>query len=100
MIVGEEEMVISDENRERNYDLETPVQSPEAKTKYEVVQTIDTSAISTTTTTKPTSIEIDKCDGFLFTCSHCDFYAEDQISYTEHLKEHSENINNCNAIHS
>ena len=113
MIVGEEEMVIADNFRIPCTDLETPVQSPAPEAVVGIIDTvsattttIDISAISETETdieylkdhkkAEHNSIEIEKCDGFVFTCTICDFYSEDKDTYNEHVSNyHAEKSYNC-----
>ena len=120
MIVGEEEMVVTDDLRMPCADLETPVQSPapeEMGVNIETVSTIDISAISESGYIKcdlcdvsstdieylkkhkkaeHNSIEIEKCFGFVFTCTDCDFYSEEKDIYHEHVRNyHAEKSFKC-----
>ena len=97
MIVGEEEMVVTDDFRMPCADLETPVQSPapeEMGVNVETVSTIDIAAISESGCEKKhrkaehNSIEIEKCFGFVFTCTDCDFYSEEKDVYNEHVRNY------------
>ena len=121
MIVGEE-MVVAEHLSlpDTCPDLETPIQSPEGmNSNIDEVQTIDMTAISEGGHIKcdlcdvssndieylkkhqkaeHSSIEIEKCDGFVFTCSDCDFYSEDKVTFTEHLNNyHTENNFKCDS---
>ena len=102
MMVGEEEMVVADGERDTVQLLETPVQTPDQSPvhneDYTDVQTIDMTVINENGLEEPTQgcIELDKCDGFVFTCMHCDFYTEDKTSYEEHVNNfHVEEVYSC-----
>ena len=116
MIVGEEEMVVTDDFRIPCTDLETPVQSPapgEIGGKIETPSTIDITAIGESgyfncdmcdesstdeehlqkhRKAEHNSIDIEKCDGFVFACTDCDFYSEDKETYHEHISNYHAEI--------
>ena len=71
--------------------------------------TIDATAISdqdyqsNNKKAKHNTIEIEECDGFVFTCSLCDYYTEDKSTFDVHMKDYHVEINekkfNCDMCH-
>ena len=89
-----------------NPDLETPVQSPQSVNN---VQTLDMTELNTDfiscshcnscfntdeelskhqdSVHKNSKIQLENCDGFVFTCANCEFYTEEKSCFDQHVAQ-------------